>query len=62
MEEALRLRGQGICTDDCCIRMVTINAEQIGPNTVRLARGNPGTCRLFTIEAVERHLAERQAE
>lgn len=61
IEEVLRLRGQGINTDDHCIRMVTINAEQVGPNAVRLSRGNSGTCRLFTIEAVERHLAERKA-
>ena len=59
--EVQRLRGEGVNTADYCVRMVTVNAEQVGPTTVRLTRGNPAQCRLFTIDAVERYLEERQA-
>lgn len=61
IEEVLRLRRKGVPTDDYSIAMTTVNAEQVGPAVVALTRWQPLQMRRFTIEAVERHLKERQA-
>ncbi|MCY3864235.1 MAG: hypothetical protein OXG68_02240 [Chloroflexi bacterium] len=61
IEEGLRLRRKGVCTDGYSIAMTTANSEQVGPAVVALKRWQPLQMRRFTIEAVERHLAERQA-